>query len=117
MPLDIQKIDALAEGFEQELHVRLAELKVAWQGPQRGTQAAMESIHHIAHAVAASGDAFGYLALAQAAHAVEAQAQLILKDLGKPRRMHTSTSISTAWYTMSNTCRVTIFPLFTGQKR
>ena len=44
MPLDIQKIDALAEGFEQELHVRLAELKVAWQGPQRGTQAAMESI-------------------------------------------------------------------------
>ena len=83
MPLDIQKIDALAEGFEQELHVRLAELKVAWQGPQRGTQAAMESIHHIAHAVAASGDAFGYLALAQAAHAVEAQAQLILKDFGK----------------------------------
>lgn len=88
MPLSPKQIEALAAAFEQELHSRLIELRLAWQGPLRGTRTAMQSLHRIAQALAGSATSFGYPALASAACAVEAQARQILENFGHTSSTH-----------------------------
>ncbi len=69
--------------FERELAGRLEALQAAWQGPARGTQAALEKIQRIAHDLAGSAGAYGYPAVAEAAILVEETASMVLARLGQ----------------------------------